>query len=121
MINPGLVGEQPTSPISSSSTSERPKRASFKPFHFASGEKIDELCIYYRTLGNPIHEPVLLLHGTLGQGKNMINMPGSYLTGPGQPLDASKHFLIFPDQIGCGRSSKPSDKLQGDFPSYDYR
>lgn len=99
-----------------------------KDFRFRSGEVLPELRIHYRTLGEPragadgkTANAVLILHGTTGNGGNFIRPEFSgELFGPGQPLDASKYFLILPDGIGHGRSSKPSDGLKAKFPKYGY-
>ncbi len=97
-------------------------------FHFASGESLPELRIHYRTLGTPITNDkgtttnaVLILHGTTGNGGGFFNKDFSdELFQPGQPLDAQKYFLILPDNIGHGKSSKPSDGLRAKFPHYRY-
>jgi homoserine O-acetyltransferase len=82
---------------------------------------LPELKLAYTTLGNPQGEPVLLLHGTTGNGRGLLAPGfGGELFGPGQPLDASRFFIILPDAIGHGRSSKPSDGLRAGFPSYSY-
>jgi homoserine O-acetyltransferase len=97
-------------------------------FHFASGESIPELKLHYLTLGKPhvdaaghTDNAVLLLHGTGGDAHSLLNPVFSdVLFGPGQPLDITKFFLILPDDIGHGESSKPSDGLRMHFPHYDY-
>ena len=92
-----------------------------KDFRFASGQVLPELKMHYTTLGDPGGEPVLILHGTTGSGTGMLSAPfGSELFGPGQPLDAAKYYVILPDSIGTGQSSKPSDGLHAKFPQYDY-
>ena len=80
-----------------------------------------ELKLAYSTVGEPTGEPVLVLHGTNGSAESMLT-PGfaGTLFGPGQPLDARKYFIILPDAIGTGRSSKPSDGLRAAFPAYNY-
>lgn len=97
-------------------------------FRFAGGESLSELKIHYRTLGTPrrdgqgvVRNAVLLLHGTTGSGKAFFseNFAG-VLFGPGQPLDAAKWYIIAPDGIGHGESSKPSDGLRARFPRYGY-
>jgi len=92
-----------------------------KDFRFHTGEVMSELKVGYTTLGNPANEAVVILHGTAGTGAGMLNPAfGGELFGPGQVLDASKYFVILPDAIGTGRSSKPSDGLRAQFPRYNY-
>jgi homoserine O-acetyltransferase/O-succinyltransferase len=90
-------------------------------FKFHTGEVMPELRIHYTTLGDPSDQPVLVLHGT-GQSAASMLTPAfaGALFGPGQPLDAANHFIIIPDAIGHGKSSKPSDGLKAKFPQYDY-
>jgi homoserine O-acetyltransferase len=90
-------------------------------FQFRSGEIIDRLRLHYTTIGEASGDPVVLLHGTAGSGANLLN-PGfaGELFGAGQPLDASRHFIILPDALGAGKSSKPSDGLRARFPRYGY-
>lgn len=92
-----------------------------KDFRFHTGETLPELKLAYTTVGDPTGEPVVILHGTGGSAASMLT-PGfaGELFGPGQPLDASKYFIILPDAIGAGRSSKPSDGLRAKFPRYNY-
>jgi len=97
-------------------------------FHFGSGETLPDLRLHYLTLGLPHRGPdgrtdnaVLLLHGTGGSAHSLLNPVFSdVLFGPGQPLDITKYFIILPDDIGHGDSSKPSDGLRMQFPHYDY-
>jgi homoserine O-acetyltransferase/O-succinyltransferase len=92
-----------------------------KPFRFHDGQQLPELRLHYRTLGNPAGEPVLILHGSGGSGAAMLGADfAGQLFGPGQPLDTAKHFIILPDAIGTGQSSKPSDGLGPRFPKYNY-
>ncbi len=93
-----------------------------KDFRFHTGEVMPELKIGYTTLGNPAGEAVVILHGTTGTGAGMLNNSafGGELFGPGQVLDASKYFIILPDSLGTGGSSKPSDGLRARFPRYNY-
>lgn len=92
-----------------------------RDFRFKSGESLPELRLHYRTLGNPAGEPVLLMHGTTGSGASLLAPAfGGELFGPGQALDAARYFVILPDAIGHGRSSKPSDGLRAGFPKYNY-
>jgi homoserine O-acetyltransferase len=92
-----------------------------RDFKFHTGEVLPELRLHYTTVGAPTGEPVLILHGTNGSGTGMLNPNfAAELFGPGQPLDASKYFIILPDAIGTGKSSKPSDGLRTKFPKYNY-
>ena len=99
-----------------------------RDFHFTSGESLPELKLHYLTLGTPhrnvagrVDNAVLLLHGTGGNAHSLFSpVFSTVLFGPGQPLDITKYFLIFPDDIGQGDSSKPSDGLRMKFPHYDY-
>jgi homoserine O-acetyltransferase len=107
-----------------------PAEADFviKDFHFANGQTLPEVTIHYRTLGTIARDPggsvlnaVLILHGTTGSGNQFFNEQfAGELFGPGQPLDAAEYFIILPDDIGHGQSSKPSDGLRGKFPNYRY-
>jgi homoserine acetyltransferase len=99
-----------------------------RDFRFASGQTLPELRIHYRTLGKPerdargiVRNAVLILHGTTGQGGNFIRDEfAGELFGKGQLLDASRYYIVLPDGIGHGKSSKPSDKLHAHFPAYGY-
>lgn len=97
-------------------------------FHFRSGEVLPEMRLHYLTYGKPERDAagratnaVMVLHGTTGAGDSFThaNFAG-VLFGPGQLLDATKYFIILPDGIGHGRSSKPSDGMHAHFPHYDY-
>ncbi len=92
-----------------------------RDFRFHTGEVMPELKLGYATVGDPKGQPVLVLHGTAGSAANMLN-PGfaGELFGPGQPLDAAKYFIILPDAIGAGQSSKPSDGMRTKFPRFNY-
>jgi homoserine O-acetyltransferase/O-succinyltransferase len=92
-----------------------------RDFKFSTGEVFPELRIHYTTVGEPTGQPVLVLHGTTGSAASMLT-PGfaGELFGAGQPLDATKYYLIIPDSIGHGKSSKPSDGLKAKFPRYNY-
>jgi homoserine O-acetyltransferase/O-succinyltransferase len=100
-----------------------PKEGSWtaRDFRFHTGEVMPELRVHYRTIGEPTGEPVLILHGTTGSGASMLS-PGfaGQLFGPGQTLDAAKYFIVLPDGIGHGKSSKPSDGMRAKFPRYNY-
>jgi homoserine O-acetyltransferase/O-succinyltransferase len=92
-----------------------------KDFRFHGGEVLPELRLHYTTLGDPKGEPVLVLHGSTGSGTAMLNPGfGGELFGPGQPLDANRYYIILPDAIGTGKSSKPSDGRRAAFPRYNY-
>lgn len=100
-----------------------------KDFSFASGEHLPELRVHYRTVGEPrrdaagvVRNAVLILHGTTGSGGQFIRPEfAGALFGPGQLLDAAKYFIVLPDGIGHGKSSKPSDGRHARFPRYGYR
>jgi homoserine O-acetyltransferase len=97
-------------------------------FRFGTGETLPELRLHYLTLGQPhrnaaghVDNAILLLHGTGGNARSLFVPEFSdVLFGPGQPFDITKYFLIFPDDIGHGQSSRPSDGLHMRFPQYDY-
>lgn len=92
-----------------------------RDFRFHTGEMLPELRLNYTTVGAPTGEPVLLLHGTTGSGRSLLTSQfAGELFGPGQPLDASRYYIILPDAIGHGKSSKPSDGLRTSFPRYNY-
>jgi homoserine O-acetyltransferase/O-succinyltransferase len=92
-----------------------------RDFKFANGAVLPELRLHYTTVGAPTGEPVLVLHGTTGSGSALLSAGfGGELFGPGQPLDASRYYVILPDAIGTGKSSKPSDGLRTQFPRYNY-
>src|SRR5215469_9296286 len=97
-------------------------------FKFHSGEQLPELRLHYRTWGKPtrdargvVNNAVLLLHGTGGTGGQFLAPQfANELFGPGQPLDIDRYYIIAPDGVGHGKSSKPSDGLHAHFPQYDY-
>jgi homoserine O-acetyltransferase/O-succinyltransferase len=92
-----------------------------KDFKFHTGETMPELRLHYTTIGAPAGQPVLVLHGSGGSAVNMLTPAfAGELFGPGQPLDASKYYIIIPDGIGHGKSAKPSDGMKTAFPKYDY-
>ncbi len=92
-----------------------------RDFRFHTGETLPELRLHYRTVGSPKGEPVLILHGTTGSGASMLTPAfAGELLGPGQPLDAARYYVILPDAVGHGKSSKPSDGLRTRFPRYNY-
>jgi homoserine O-acetyltransferase len=90
-------------------------------FKFHTGEILPEVKLHYTTIGEPSGAPVVVLHGTGGSAAAMLGPTfAGELFGPGQPLDASKYYIVIPDALGHGRSSKPSDGLKTKFPQYDY-
>lgn len=92
-----------------------------RDFRFRSGEVLPELRLHYTTLGAPTGEPVVILHGTGQSGTTMLAAPfAGELFGPGQALDLARYYVILPDAVGHGKSSKPSDGLKAAFPRYDY-
>jgi homoserine O-acetyltransferase len=113
-----------------SSTAPGPVEGDYviRDFHFASGEVLPELRMHYITLGKPrrdshgrISNAVLGLHGTGGSGRSLLNEHfAGVLFGKGQLLDSNKYYIILPDGIGHGKSSKPSDALHARFPKYAY-
>jgi hypothetical protein len=107
---PGLAADYPA-----------PKEGSWvvRDFRFHTGEVLPELRLHYTTVGAPTGEPVLILHGTTQSGASMLSpVFGGELFGPGQPLDATRYYVILPDAIGHGKSSKPSDGSRTSFPKY---
>ncbi len=92
-----------------------------RDFRFHTGEVMPELRLHHTTIGDPSGQPVLVLHGTTGSGASMLTPAfAGELFGSGQPLDAARYYIILPDGIGHGKSSKPSDGLRTKFPRYDY-
>jgi homoserine O-acetyltransferase/O-succinyltransferase len=92
-----------------------------KDFKFHTGEVMPELKLPYTTVGNPTGIPVVVLHGSGGSAQNMLTPAfAGELFGPGQSLDATKHYIIIPDALGHGKSPKPSDGMKTKFPKYDY-
>ena len=97
-------------------------------FRFVSGESLPVMTLHYRTLGRPrrdaagvVRNAVLILHGTTGSGAQFLAPSfASVLYGPGQPLDTAVHYVVLPDGIGHGRSSRPSDGMHARFPRYTY-
>jgi homoserine O-acetyltransferase len=99
-----------------------------RDFHFKSGQTLSELRLHYVTFGKPARDAagrvtnaVLILHGTTGSGRQfLVPQFAGVLFGPGQLLDTSHYFVIIPDNVGHGKSSKPSDGMHARFPPYDY-
>ena len=110
--------------------SPAPKEADYisHDFHFKSGEMLPELRLHYATFGTPVRDAngrvtnaVMILHGTTGSGAQFLAPQfAGVLFGAGQLLDTSRYYIILPDNIGHGKSSKPSDGLHMHFPQYDY-
>jgi homoserine O-acetyltransferase len=119
----GAATAQPATPWPT-----KPGDFALKDFHFRSGEVLPTLNLHYMTLGEPktdasgrVINAVLILHGTGGTGGQFLSPQfANELYGPGQPLDIHKYYIILPDGIGHGKSSKPSDGLRMRFPRYDY-
>jgi homoserine O-acetyltransferase len=128
ILNGSVFGQTP--PAAPAPPAPVVKEADFviRDFQFRSGDSLPELRIHYRTLGTPrrdaagkVVNAVMILHGTGGDGTTFLRpIFGGELFGPGQPLDASRYFIILPDGIGHGHSSRPSDGLRAHFPRYDY-
>ncbi len=100
-----------------------------RDFRFDSGQTLPELRVHYRTFGSPqrddkgiVRNAVLIMHGTTGSGAQFLRPEfAGELFGQGQPLDVTRYFVVMPDGIGHGKSSKPSDGLRAQFPNYGYR
>ena len=120
-----------TGSVATAAQTPEPVQGDFvmRDFTFASGETLPALRIHYRTLGQPhrdaaglVRNAVLVLHGTTGTGTQFLRPDfAGELFGPGQLLDVATHFIVLPDNIGHGQSSKPSDGLRATFPKYGYR
>jgi homoserine O-acetyltransferase len=99
-----------------------------RDFRFTTGETLPELKLHYLTLGEPrrdakgvVRNAVLILHGTGGTGRQFLSKNfAEFLFGAGQLLDARTHYIILPDGVGHGQSSKPSDGLRAKFPRHTY-
>jgi homoserine O-acetyltransferase len=115
-------------PQSAWSTAGRQADFIMRDFRFSDGSVLPELRIHYTTLGQPrkdasgtVRNAVLILHGTTGSGRGFLSPTfAGELFGPGQLLDSATHFIVLPDGIGTGASSKPSDGLHARFPHYRY-
>lgn len=122
LLSPSFAQESPSWPS--------PREGDYiaKDFHFRDGSVLPELRLHYRVIGQPhrdskghVDNAVLILHGTGGAGTQFLNPRfAGILFVPGGLLDASKYFIILPDDIGHGKSSKPSDGMHAHFPKYDY-
>lgn len=130
IILTGAVGNAAAQVPGAARSYPEPKEGEYvaREFRFGSGEVLPELRLHYLTIGEPrrdaagrVSNAVLILHGTGGSGRQFLaSQFAEELFGPGQPLDAAQHYIILPDSIGHGRSSKPSDGLRMRFPQYDY-
>ena len=111
----------PTSLVAADYPSPKPGDWVAHDFRLHTGAVMPEVRLHYATIGDPKGEPVLVLHGSNGSAASMLT-PGfaGELFGPGQPLDASRTYIILPDALGSGKSSRPSDGLKAKFPHYDY-
>jgi len=110
-------------PVASAADYPAPKQGDWvaKDFRFHTGETMQELRLHYTTIGEPTGQPVLMLHGSGQSGAAMLTPAfAGELFGAGQPLDATKYFIIIPDGVGHGKSSKPSDGMKTAFPKYNY-
>ncbi len=108
-----------TSALAQDATWPEPQTGTYviENFEFETGEVLPEMNVGYMTIGDPANPAVLITHGTTGSGSSMLGDKfAANLYGEGQPLDASKYFLILVDAIGSGASSKPSDGMRADFP-----
>ncbi|MCD9031646.1 alpha/beta fold hydrolase [Luteimonas sp. Y-2-2-4F] len=123
-----LIAALPLSAAHAETPPVREADAVLRDVAFGDGGRLPELRIHYRTLGTPtrdaqgrIDNAVMILHGTGGSGAQFLQPRfADELFGPGQPLDAQRYFIVLPDNIGHGGSSKPSDGLRARFPRYDY-
>lgn len=92
-----------------------------RDFRFHTGETIAALKLHYTTIGEPSGMPIVVLHGSGGSAQRMLTPAfAGELFGPGQPFDATKFYIVIPDALGHGQSTKPSDGLKTKFPHYDY-
>jgi homoserine O-acetyltransferase/O-succinyltransferase len=125
----GWTAAAPAQPLAAADYAARLAEgdATLRGFRFGSGERLD-VRIHYATLGTPrrdakgrIDNAVMILHGTGGSGRQFLQPQfAGELFGPGQPLDIGRYYVILPDNLGHGQSSKPSDGMRMRFPTYDY-
>src|ERR1700723_3515573 len=137
LIAPTSRAQQAPPPVAQPAPANAAAAQTYKPvegdfiahdFHFKSGETLPELHLHYRTLGTPTRDAngrvtnaVLILHGTGGWGGNfLVPQFAGVLYGSGQLLDITRYYIILPDSIGHGKSSKPSDGMHAHFPKYGY-
>jgi len=127
-LAPGQARAQKTAESAASGPAPREGDFVVHNFRFQSGETLPEVRMHYTTLSAPVRDAsgrttnaVLILHGTGGTGHQFLRpIFAGVLFGPGQLLDASKYYIILPDNVGHGKSSKPSDGMHARFPQYDY-
>ncbi len=128
LILAATIGWTQTVPQAASKVAPQEGDYVLSDFHFKSGETLPDLRLHYMTLGKPAHDAkgqvtnaVLILHGTGGSGRQFLAPQfADVLYGRGQLLDSNRYFIILPDNIGHGKSSKPSDGMRAHFPQYDY-
>lgn len=117
----GIVSIAPFSVLAADFPGQKTGDWIARDFKFHTGEVMPALKLHYTTIGDPSGQPVLVLHGTGGSGTQFLSPKfAGELFGAGQPLDASKYYIILPDGIGHGKSTKPSDGLKAAFPKYNY-
>jgi homoserine O-acetyltransferase len=130
LITPALGQAGARNPAENAANWPAPHEGDFiiRNFRFQSGETLPEVRMHYTTFGTPAKDAsgrttnaVLILHGTSGTGHQFVTpIFAGVLFGPGQLLDASKYYIVLPDNVGHGKSSKPSDGMHAHFPQYDY-
>jgi homoserine O-acetyltransferase len=137
LLSAAAVAQTPSAPLANPPSKTPPAPTSWPTqdhvtilpdFRFGTGESLPQLRLHSLTLGTPhrnaaghTDNAILLLHGTGGDAHSLLSpVFSNVLFGPGQPLDITKYFLILPDDIGHGQSSRPSDGLHAHFPAYDY-
>jgi homoserine O-acetyltransferase len=137
LVAPAVLAQQAPPPVAQPAPVNATAAQTYKPvegdyiahdFQFKSGETLPELRLHYRTLGTPTRDAsgrvtnaVLILHGTGGWGGNFLAPQfAGVLYGPGQLLDITHYYIILTDNIGHGKSSKPSDGMHAHFPQYEY-
>jgi homoserine O-acetyltransferase/O-succinyltransferase len=109
--------------VASAADYPAPKRGEWtaRDFRFNTGETLAEVKLHYVTVGEPSGIPIVVLHGSGGSAERMLTRTfAGELFGPGQPFDATRYYIIIPDALGHGASTKPSDGLKAKFPRYDY-
>ena len=128
LVSAAVVSAQQASPAAGAGLTPKEGDYISRGFHFKSGETLPELRMHYLTFGNPVRDAngrvtnaVMILHGTTGSASQFLAPQfAGVLYGPGQLLDVTRYYVILPDNIGHGKSSKPSDGMHARFPQYDY-